>query len=252
MGWTLRARAPCAQGAATVCAGKPTGCTGSGRTGPEPAAFGGGAATFRAPGAQSVATVLRPGGALLAGFTNPVLCLFDDEKMEQGEFVVRHTIPYSDLTSLTDVERRRYTDKNEPLCFGHTLADQIGGQLDAGFRLTGFYEDGGESWRKLKQTGPSADWEVYPTTPWNYALALDSFQAKGNPVAKQPFDPATPAIGIVAKARRLPEWQLENDSAGELPVSPVTSSRSEENITLIPYGAGKLRITAFPYYSEKR
>ena len=60
----------------------------------------------------------------------------------------------------------------------------------------------GESWHKIKQTGPSADWEVYPTTPWNYALALDSFTVKENPVAKQPFDPATPAIEITAKARR--------------------------------------------------
>jgi hypothetical protein len=59
-----------------------------------------------------------------------------------GEFVLRHRIPYSDLTSLTDDERRRYTDRNEPLSFGHSLADQIGGQLEAGFHLTGFYEDG--------------------------------------------------------------------------------------------------------------
>jgi SAM-dependent methyltransferase len=91
--------------------------------------------------------VLRPGGVLLAGFTNPVLHLFDDAKMDRGEFEVRHRIPYSDLTSLTDAERRQYTDAGEPLCFGHTLEDQIGGQLDAGFRLTGFYEDGGEGWK---------------------------------------------------------------------------------------------------------
>jgi hypothetical protein len=52
-----------------------------------------------------------------------------------------YTLPYSDLESLTDVERRRYTDKGEPLEFSHTLEDQIGGQLEAGFVLTGFYED---------------------------------------------------------------------------------------------------------------
>lgn len=96
---------------------------------------------------RECARVLRPGGVLLAGFTNPILYLFDDAKMEAGEFVVRHRIPYSDVTSLTDEERRRYTDKGEPLCFGHTLADQIGGQLEAGFHLTGFYEDGGEAWK---------------------------------------------------------------------------------------------------------
>lgn len=95
---------------------------------------------------RECARVLRPGGVLLAGFTNPVLYLFDDARMEAGEFVVRHRIPYSDLTSLDDAERRRFTDKGEPLAFGHTLADQIGGQLDAGMVLTGFYEDGGPEW----------------------------------------------------------------------------------------------------------
>jgi SAM-dependent methyltransferase len=94
---------------------------------------------------REAARVLRPGGVLLAGFTNPIVYVFDDAKMEQGEFAVRHRIPYSDVTSLSDDERRRYTDKGEPLCFGHTLGDQIGGQLDAGLVLTGFYEDVGES-----------------------------------------------------------------------------------------------------------
>jgi SAM-dependent methyltransferase len=85
--------------------------------------------------------VLRPGGVLLAGFCNPALYVFDDALTEKGELVVRHSVPYSDLTSLTDEERRRYTEKDEPLAFGHTLEDQLGGQLDAGFLLTGLYED---------------------------------------------------------------------------------------------------------------
>jgi SAM-dependent methyltransferase len=85
--------------------------------------------------------VLRPGGVLLAGFCNPAIFIFDDALVEKGELVVRHTVPYSDLANLSEEERRRYTDKNEPLLFGHTLEDQIGGQLDAGFLLAGFYED---------------------------------------------------------------------------------------------------------------
>jgi SAM-dependent methyltransferase len=96
---------------------------------------------------REAARVLRPGGLLLAGFTNPILYLFDDARMTVGEFAVRHQIPYSDLTSLTDDERRRYVDNGEPLCFGHTLEDQIGGQLNAGLALTGFYEDGGREWK---------------------------------------------------------------------------------------------------------
>jgi SAM-dependent methyltransferase len=85
--------------------------------------------------------VLKPGGRLLAGFTNPLLFLFDDREMEKGNLAVRHKIPYSDLASLTPEQRQCYIDADEPLCFGHTLADQIGGQLEAGFVLAGFYED---------------------------------------------------------------------------------------------------------------
>lgn len=85
--------------------------------------------------------VLRPGGVLLAGFCNPVLFIFDDTRVEQGELAVRYAVPYADHTSLTSDECRRFIDKDEPLVFGHTLEDQIGGQLDAGFVLTGLYED---------------------------------------------------------------------------------------------------------------
>src|SRR5438552_1131948 len=80
-------------------------------------------------------------GVLLAGFVNPALYLFDDALAEKGELVVRHAVPYSDMDSLTEEERRRYTDRDEPLVYGHTLEDQVGGQLDAGFVLSGFYED---------------------------------------------------------------------------------------------------------------
>jgi hypothetical protein len=111
----------------------------------------------------------------------------------------------------------------------------------------------GESWHKIKETGPATDWEVFPSTPWNYALILDpknpmiSFAVKEKPISKQPFSAETAPVEITAPARRLPAWQLVDDSAGPLPVSPVTSKRPDEMVTLVPYGAAKLRITAFPY-----
>jgi SAM-dependent methyltransferase len=85
--------------------------------------------------------VLRPGGLLLAGFMNPVQYLFDDIALERGELRVAHRIPYSDLDSPTEEERARLVEDGRPLEFGHTLGDQIGGQIAAGFVLTGFYED---------------------------------------------------------------------------------------------------------------
>ncbi len=89
--------------------------------------------------------VLRTGGELLAGFCNPVRYLFDDERLENGSLEVRRKIPYSDLNSLTKEERETLVANRQPLQFAHTLADQIGGQLQVGFQLCGFYEDKYES-----------------------------------------------------------------------------------------------------------
>ncbi len=111
----------------------------------------------------------------------------------------------------------------------------------------------GESWSPLRQTGQATDWEVYPTSPWNYALVIDPkesappFTVTELPVGDQPFSLDGAPVVITAKARRLPEWQIEDDSAGPLPVSPVSSKRQVETISLVPYGAAKLRITAFPH-----
>ena len=85
--------------------------------------------------------VLRPGGVLLAGFDNPVVHIFDETRYGQGELVVKYPLPYSDLASLAPEDLARRLAQGEPLEFSHTLEDQIGGQLAAGFVLTGFYED---------------------------------------------------------------------------------------------------------------
>jgi SAM-dependent methyltransferase len=85
--------------------------------------------------------VLRPGGTLLAGVCNPVQFLFDEDRLGKGECVVKYTIPYSDLVHLSADELCKFMSKNEPLVFGHTLEDQLGGQLAAGFLLAGLYED---------------------------------------------------------------------------------------------------------------
>ncbi len=84
--------------------------------------------------------VLRPGGTLLAGFMNPDLFIFDREADDaRGELVVRHSLPYSDLTHMTEEERAHF-GADAPLEYSHTLADQIGGQLAAGFVITAFTE----------------------------------------------------------------------------------------------------------------
>jgi SAM-dependent methyltransferase len=85
--------------------------------------------------------VLRPGGVLLAGMMNPVYYIFDYEKMTAGELVVRHALPYADTGSLDAAALEAHLATGDPVEFSHTLEDQLGGQVAAGFRISGFYED---------------------------------------------------------------------------------------------------------------
>jgi SAM-dependent methyltransferase len=94
-----------------------------------------------APVWYECARVLRPGGILLAGFMNPAYYLFDLPKLEnEGLLVFAHKLPYSDLEA-SEEERELILKHGWPLEFSHSLDEQIGDQLKAGFVLTGLYED---------------------------------------------------------------------------------------------------------------
>jgi len=88
---------------------------------------------------REAARVLCVGGALLAGFMNPDVYVFDPEPAD-GLFTAKYVLPYSDLTHHSD-EAREQLFADAPLEHSHTLADQIGAQLEAGFVLTALYED---------------------------------------------------------------------------------------------------------------
>ncbi len=86
--------------------------------------------------------VLRPGGALLSGINQPFVYIFDRFAEEEDKFLlVRHSLPYSDVDSLSAEEISEMIAKNEPLEYSHSLDEQIGGQIEAGFLIAGFYED---------------------------------------------------------------------------------------------------------------
>ena len=83
--------------------------------------------------------VLRPGGVLMSGFMNPDIFIFDLAALdEREEFVVRHKIPFTTL-DLSEDERARIYGAGA-IEYSHTLTEQIGGQLAAGFLLTHFAE----------------------------------------------------------------------------------------------------------------
>jgi len=107
-------------------------------------------------------------------------------------------------------------------------------------------------WKKLRTRGMTADWEVQPKSGWNYALEVNEKTAEsGLKVTEQKADKDVFTVNgapvrIEVKGRKVPGWREAQGVAGELPQSPTASSEREETLTLVPYGAAKLRITAFP------
>lgn len=107
-------------------------------------------------------------------------------------------------------------------------------------------------WQKIRDNEQGADWAAYPRTPWNYGLLIDendpekSVKVKEHALANYPYSMQGVPIQMEVKARRVPSWQIAEGSAGTLPQSPATSDQPVETVTLIPYGAAKLRITEFP------
>jgi SAM-dependent methyltransferase len=81
--------------------------------------------------------VLKPGGILLAGMDNGFRYMFNEESKEP--LIVINRLPFNPLTNAVLYERA--LSENGGIQFSHTMEEQIGGQIRAGFILTGLYED---------------------------------------------------------------------------------------------------------------
>ncbi|HWI58407.1 MAG TPA: beta-L-arabinofuranosidase domain-containing protein, partial [Bacillota bacterium] len=113
----------------------------------------------------------------------------------------------------------------------------------------------GERWSRYGGRGNWPEFEVYPTTPWNYGLMIPERNAgrmfqvvkKAEALAAQPFTPEAAPIELVVQAKKIPAWKQDSlGLVGKLQPSPVKSDEPLETVTLIPMGAARLRITAFP------
>ena len=122
----------------------------------------------------------------------------------------------------------------------------------------------GERWTRVNAEKPHrelphGDFEVRPTTPWNYGLigtadGIAGLRFAEQPIGERPFSPDGAGMSATARARRLPDWKIEHGWAGERSSSDRSwadpgrkaTPQPEETITLIPYGCTNIRITEFP------
>jgi len=114
-------------------------------------------------------------------------------------------------------------------------------------------------WQKDADPEKWPSFEIYPDSPWNYGLVFDDadlensfeIQRKPWPESDFPFNLSDAPIVIKTKGKIIPEWAIdEYGLAGELKNSPVLSPEPIEEIELIPMGAARLRISAFPVIGE--
>ncbi len=113
----------------------------------------------------------------------------------------------------------------------------------------------GESWVKLRTRGMTADWQVFPSTQWNYAVragegTASELRAEELPIGGTPFSKEGAPVKVRVPARLLPTWRAVDGVAGLVPQSPASSDQPEETLVMVPYGAAKLRITSFPQLTE--
>lgn len=96
---------------------------------------------------------------------------------------------------------------------------------------------------------------IKPASAWNYALKVDKDNLpvdftvikRAWPVDNYPFTPQNVPLRFTAKGVKIPSWGYDATGMTDvLPAAEAPRDSKEETITLIPMGAARLRISAFP------
>lgn len=115
-----------------------------------------------------------------------------------------------------------------------------------------------EEYRRFGGTDAWPAWDIFPASPWNYGLVLKGTPAQDFkfvqapwPADDQPFRSDAAPVRLTATAKKIPNWTLDaRGCINEVIIQPVKSSEPEETVTLIPMGAARLRISAFPVIGD--
>jgi hypothetical protein len=114
---------------------------------------------------------------------------------------------------------------------------------------------GDSSWQKTADPAVWPSFAYFPMTAWNYGLMLDDAHPEKSFTVKKlawpqddfPFTPESAPIEMTVEAKKIPQWTLDRyELCSVLQASPAQSDQPAEKVTLIPMGAARLRISAFP------
>ncbi len=92
---------------------------------------------------------------------------------------------------------------------------------------------------------PYCDYELIPQSDWNYAFCQETaFDVTEHAVPEIPFSSEAPAVTVDVQMQKI-DWRYEYGYARMEPesLSPIGES---ERVSMIPYGAAKLRMTEMP------
>ena len=114
---------------------------------------------------------------------------------------------------------------------------------------------GDSKWQADVDQSKWPSYEIYPASMWNFGLVLNKKPAaeqfeiikRSWPKSNFPFTQDDVPILLKTKGKIIPSWTIDKYGLCEiLPQSPVNVSTKEKTIELIPMGAARLRICAFP------
>ena len=153
-----------------------------------------------------------------------------------------------------EVNKKSVSVNYGPLTFSLKIAERYE-KLDS--KATAI---GDSKWQQGANATQWPTFEIYPESPWNYALQLTGLNPLQNlkvsrkiwPQDNFPFTTGSVPIEVRAKGQRIPSWKIDRYGlCGVLPDENAIKDDKVEEIILIPMGAARLRISSFPTVTGK-
>lgn len=90
---------------------------------------------------KECARVIRKNGVLMMAFVKEEHFMFEPEYKNEDYLISRHSLPFNPYRDLSEESKKKYAEEHRPFAFSHSLTEQIGGLIEAGFEITNIYED---------------------------------------------------------------------------------------------------------------